>query len=117
MTLATYQLCKHPDKMARVKAEIKELWPNLHGPMPKAAQFEKLPYLVRAVFQHGSQMRNDLRLLFNILQTAVIKESLRMAPTTTSENSRLVPEKGAKIGEDFIPGNVGALWPRSTPVL
>lgn len=39
-------------------------------------------------------------------QTAVIKESLRMAPTTTSENSRLVPAKGAKIGEDFIPGNV-----------
>lgn len=29
-----------------------------------------------------------------------------MAPTTTSENSRLVPAKGAKIGEDFIPGNV-----------
>lgn len=42
------------------------------------------------------------------IQTAVIKESLRMAPTTTSENSRLVPAKGAKIGEDFIPGNVSS---------
>lgn len=49
MTMATYQLCKYPDKMARVKAEIKELWPDLHGPMPKAAQLEKLPYLVRAI--------------------------------------------------------------------
>lgn len=50
MTMATYQLCKYPEKMARVKAEIKELWPDLHGPMPKAAQFEKLPYLVRETF-------------------------------------------------------------------
>lgn len=51
-------------------------------------------------------MREYLCLLLAISQTAVIKESLRMAPTTTSENSRLVPAKGAKIGEDFIPGNV-----------
>lgn len=95
--------------MARVKAEIKELWPDLHGPMPKAAQLEKLPYLVRAMFQRvkpAAAIRKHLCLLFVILQTAVIKESLRMAPTTTSENSRLVPAKGAKIGEDFIPGNV-----------
>lgn len=32
-----------------------------------------------------------------------------MAPTTTSENSRLVPATGAKISEDFIPGNVSVL--------
>lgn len=56
MTMATYRLCKYPDKMARVKAEIKELWPDLHGPMPKAAQFEKLPYLVRVIFQRGRQL-------------------------------------------------------------
>lgn len=109
MTMATYQLCKYPDKMTRVKAEIKELWPDLHGPMPKAAQLEKLPYLVKSIFQRvkpTAVIRKFLCLLFGILQTAVIKESLRMAPTTTSENSRLVPAKGAKIGEDFIPGNV-----------
>jgi hypothetical protein len=62
MTMATYQLCKHPEKMARVKAEIKELWPDIHGPMPKAAQLEKLPYLVRAIFESRAPyeiMRND----------------------------------------------------------
>ena len=62
MTMATYQLCKHPDKMNRVKAEIKELWPDLHGPMPKAAQLEKLPYLVRAILHRGKSIeiiRND----------------------------------------------------------
>lgn len=59
MTMATYQLCKYPDKMARVKAEIKELWPDLHGPMPKAAQLEKLPYLVRAIIQRVKGKYDD----------------------------------------------------------
>lgn len=49
MTLGTYHLCKHPEKYARLKAELKEVWPDLKGPTPTAQQLEKLPYLVSVI--------------------------------------------------------------------
>ncbi|KXH55564.1 hypothetical protein CSAL01_06767 [Colletotrichum salicis] len=59
------------------------------------------------------------RLKAELKETSVIKEALRMAPTTTSENSRLVPPHGAKIGGVEVPGNtivsMGILFPMQHP--
>ncbi|KAI1247304.1 hypothetical protein MGN70_011192 [Eutypa lata] len=91
MTIGTYHLLRNPEKYQRLKAELKGAWPNISD-RPRCEALEKLPYL-----------------------TAVIKEALRIAPTTTSENSRMVPAHGATIGGKFIPGNtivsMGVLFP------
>ncbi|KAG9195859.1 hypothetical protein G6011_00980 [Alternaria panax] len=80
MTIGTYRILRHPEKYQRLKAELKEAWPNLEDRPPSKA-FEKLPYL-----------------------TAVIKEALRTAPTTTSEFSHMLPPQGGWVGGKFIPG-------------
>ncbi|KAF2127467.1 cytochrome P450 [Dothidotthia symphoricarpi CBS 119687] len=96
MTMCTYQLCKYPEKVARLKAELRAAWPDLKSPVPNVQKLEKLPYL-----------------------TAVIKEALRMAPTTTSELSRMVSPQGAEIGGEVIPGgtivSMGVLFTMQHP--
>ncbi|KAJ5674343.1 uncharacterized protein N7477_004277 [Penicillium maclennaniae] len=91
LTIGTYQVLRKPEIYTKLKAELLEAWPNLEQ-RPNAGDLEKLPYL-----------------------TAVIKEALRMAPTTTSENSRVVQAQGATIGGKHIPGgtivSMGVLFP------
>lgn len=61
MTLGTYHLCKHPEKYARLKTELKEVWPDLKGPTPTAQQLEKLPYLVSGLlpFPNEANIKAD----------------------------------------------------------
>lgn len=45
MTIGTYQLLRNPETCQRLKAELKEAWPNLED-RPRTEVLEKLPYLV-----------------------------------------------------------------------
>lgn len=71
---------------SRLRAELEEIWPNPAGSVPDLAQLEKLPFL-----------------------TAVLKESLRLAPGVPTPLSRVVPPNGATIGGKFIPGGVSRI--------
>ncbi|OJJ03879.1 hypothetical protein ASPVEDRAFT_891039 [Aspergillus versicolor CBS 583.65] len=71
----------------RLRVELEQIWPDPVGNIPDLAQLEKLPFL-----------------------TAVLKESLRLAPGIPTPLPRVVPRNGATIGGKFIPGGtvVGA---------
>lgn len=45
MIIGTCQLLQNPDTYQRLKAELKEAWPNLEV-RPRSEALEKLPYLV-----------------------------------------------------------------------
>ncbi|KAI6839259.1 hypothetical protein KC332_g5829 [Hortaea werneckii] len=64
----------------RLKAEIRSIWPEMRASPPRLEELEKLPYL-----------------------SAVVKESLRMAPGVPSPLPRVVPRTGATIAGHFIP--------------
>lgn len=67
----------------RLRVELEQIWPDPVGNIPDLAQLEKLPFL-----------------------TAVLKESLRLAPGIPTPLPRVVPRNGATIGGQFIPGGV-----------
>ena len=100
LTVGTYRLLSNPSAYRRLKEELKEAWPDLIT-RPRSDALEKLPYLVNAPGHCFCAI-----MLTQVLKTAVIKESLRVAPTTTSETSRIVPAGGATIGGRYVPGNV-----------
>ncbi len=83
LMLGTFQLLKHPETMAKLKAELKEAWPRLDDTPPGLRELEKLPYL-----------------------NAVAKEALRMSSGVISGLARVVPAGGAKIAETFVPEGV-----------
>ncbi|KAI7410308.1 hypothetical protein KC332_g6482, partial [Hortaea werneckii] len=64
----------------RLKAEICSVWPDIGARPPRLEELEKLPYL-----------------------SAIVKESLRMAPGVPSPLPRAVPRTGATIGSHFVP--------------
>ncbi|KAA8651059.1 uncharacterized protein ATNIH1004_003752 [Aspergillus tanneri] len=61
LALGTYQVLCKPDIYTKLKEKLLNAWPDFEQ-RPRAADLERLPYL-----------------------TAVIKEALRMAPTTILE--------------------------------
>lgn len=83
--LGSYHILQNPEIEKRLKEELREAWPVLDE-MPKLEELEKLPYL-----------------------TAVIKESLRVAPSVPYPLPRVVPATGATLSGQHIPGatNVG----------
>jgi len=51
MTIGTYQLLRNPEMCQRLKAEIKQAWPNI-ADRPRSEALEKLPYLVSSVTEY-----------------------------------------------------------------
>lgn len=78
LLMGHWHLLNQPDLLARLKAEIRTIWPDLHTP-PTHGDLETLPLL-----------------------TATIKESLRHIPSGVSL-TRVVPSTGATISEHAIP--------------
>jgi len=83
LVTGTYMLLRNPEIAAELKQELKTAWPSLASTPPGLEVLERLPYL-----------------------SAVIKESLRMAPHISAGLPRVVPEGGTTIGGVFVPGGV-----------
>lgn len=80
-----YHLCKNPEAMRTLRAEIDELAEKAEISDPVTfAQAQKMPYL-----------------------QAVLKEALRMHPATGLPLGRVVPEGGAVIAGKIFPAGVG----------
>ena len=73
-------LLTQPDLYAKLRAEVKSVWPDLKAP-PGFTTFEALPLL-----------------------TATLKESLRISPGVCSPLLRVVPQTGATIVSHEVPG-------------
>ncbi|KAH9018440.1 putative P450 monooxygenase [Lactarius hengduanensis] len=85
-TAISYHVLHNPEVQQRLVDELRTAWPVLEE-VPRYEVLEKLPYLA------------------SLLQTAVVKEGLRMFPGGTAL-PRVVPPEGATIGGTFIPGGV-----------
>ncbi|KAH8985357.1 putative P450 monooxygenase [Lactarius akahatsu] len=83
-TTISYYVLHNLDIQQRLVNELRTAWPVLEE-VPRYEVFEKLPYLE------------------TFLQTAVVKEGVRMFPEGASL-PRVVPPEGATIIETFIPG-------------
>jgi cytochrome P450 len=79
VSIGTYHILQKPEMVTRLKEEMRNVWPDLQK-QPKLEELEKLPFL-----------------------TAVIKESLRLAPGVPAPLPRIVPSTGASIGGRQIP--------------
>ncbi|KAH9960414.1 putative cytochrome P450 [Russula dissimulans] len=82
----TYHLLRSPEAKQRLVDELFSVWPVLDQP-PRYEELEKLPFLAQ-----------------RIEQTAVIKETLRIAVPTPAGLPRVVPPSGAVISGTKIPG-------------
>jgi cytochrome P450 len=82
LMVGTHRLLMSSDATQRLKAELRQVWPDLKGREPSLRELENLPYL-----------------------NAVIKESLRLSSGVVSGLLRVVPAAGAKItGVEVPPG-------------
>ncbi|KAI0265866.1 putative P450 monooxygenase [Gloeopeniophorella convolvens] len=82
LTIGVHYLLRDPAAKQRLVDEVREAWPVLAEP-PSFEVLERLPFL-----------------------TAVIKESLRIAPAVPSALPRIVPPSGATIAGVVVPGGV-----------
>ncbi|KAI4253641.1 MAG: hypothetical protein LQ352_003569 [Teloschistes flavicans] len=79
LTVAMYHLTVNPDKLARLRAEIKEIMPDPDQPV-KLQQLERLPYL-----------------------TSVLMESLRLSNGVSTRLSRIAPDRSLHFQNYEIP--------------
>jgi hypothetical protein len=79
LMVGTHRLLMNADKMSKLKAELKSVWPDLTRE-PSLKELESLPYL-----------------------NAVIKESLRLSSGVVSGLLRIVPATGATIAGIDVP--------------
>lgn len=98
--LGTWHLLESPALVRRLNKELLKVWPVLDI-VPSFAELEKLPLLVIP-----SLCSLDIA---NKIQTAVVKETLRIGPGgIPGVLPRVVPEKGATINGSFIPQEVSS---------
>jgi cytochrome P450 len=98
MMLGTWHLLESPSLVHRLKKELLEAWPILET-APSFEALEKLPFLVIYYPQHLD--------ITNEVQTAVVKESLRIGPGgIPGVLSRIIPTKGVTISGSVIPRDV-----------
>lgn len=86
LMLGTFHLLQQPDKLEKLKRELLNAWPQLHGSEPKLRDLENLKYL-----------------------NAVVKESLRLSSGVVSGLLRVVPSSGATISGVNVPPEVSSL--------
>ena len=101
--VGTYHLLHNPEAKQRLEDEVRTAWPDLDQ-VPSYAELEKLPFLVS-----GSVCRVEFALKKE--QTAVIKETLRVAVPIPVGLPRIVPPTGAMISGVKIPGGVRVSYP------
>ncbi|KAH7091937.1 cytochrome P450 monooxygenase-like protein [Paraphoma chrysanthemicola] len=80
LMVGTHYLLQLPEKLQKLKDELKAAWPSLDANEPKLRDLEKLPYL-----------------------NAVLKEALRMNSGVVSGLLRVVPPSGAVIDGVTVP--------------
>ena len=100
-TTITYHVLHNPEVQQRLVKELRVAWPVL-GDIPRYEILEKLPYMA-SPYPH--LFVRSARILNSLMQTAVIKEGLRMFPGGFTL-PRVVPPEGATITGAFIPGGV-----------
>ncbi|KAL8686811.1 MAG: hypothetical protein Q9218_006851 [Villophora microphyllina] len=79
LTVAMYHLTVNPDKLERLRAEIKQIMPDPHQPA-KLQQLERLPYL-----------------------TSVLMESLRLSNGVSTRLARIAPDRSIYFQDWEIP--------------
>ncbi|KNG46269.1 cytochrome p450 monooxygenase, partial [Stemphylium lycopersici] len=80
LMVGTFHLLKDSETLEKLKTELLEAWPTLHGQEPKLQHLENMSYL-----------------------NAVIKESLRLSSGVTAGLLRIVPANGATISGAAVP--------------
>lgn len=103
LTLGTLHVVHNSHIYERLRQELDVAWPNLHD-MPRYEELERLPYLVcNLVARPVSEAHVDV---CRSIQTAVLKESLRLSHGVVQPMTRVVPAEGAHVSGHFIPGGV-----------
>ena len=92
LMVGTFHLLKDSETLEKLKMELLEAWPTLHGQEPKLQHLENMSYL-----------------------NAVIKESLRLSSGVTAGLLRIVPANGATISGTAVPPGVRTCSIPATP--
>lgn len=113
LSCATFFLLDSPHCLSRLQNELAQAGITSLDSMD-LKKIQNLPYLVGHL-----QLRNAGCRFTNCdtLQTAVIKESLRLSTGQPGFLPRVVPSEGAHIGSTFIPGGVCTPHPRFLRIL
>ena len=110
LMIGTYHVLRNPDVKHKLLEELRNAWPALDEP-PSYEELEKLPFLA-SVFPYvilGPALRMG--------QTAVIKETLRVAVPTPARLPSVVLPSGAMISGVKIPGGVRFMYTCLGPYL
>lgn len=107
MSLALYHLTNNPDVLEKLRAELKIVMPTPDTPA-KWSDLEQLPYLVCTPCPGYPSSLIDH--LYELVQTAVINESLRMAIGGSWRLPRISPNAPVVYGNYFIPAGVGHVF-------
>ena len=76
LTALTFCLVANPDKLKKLREELRKVMPDLNSPMPTLKQLESLPYLVSSLVVpiSSATARSELT---NTSQSGCVREGLR----------------------------------------